>query len=70
MSEKTVKLPLPTDLHLKGNGKRIFSKLTVSVSYVSKREKKEVNGHVPFRRSLPSVKYGKRFQGEHDQMHV
>jgi hypothetical protein len=69
MSEKAVKLPLPTDLHLKGNGKPIFSKLGVSVSYVSK-EKKKVNGHVPFRRSLRSVKYTKRFQGEHDQMHV
>lgn len=61
MSEKAVKLPLPTDLHLKGNGKRLFSKLSVSVSYVSRR-KKEVNGHVPFRRSLRSVKYAKRFQ--------
>jgi len=50
-----------TDLHWKGNGKRIFSKLAVSVSYVSRRIK-GVNGHVPFRRSLRSVKYAKRFQ--------
>jgi hypothetical protein len=54
MSEKAVKLHLPTGLHLKGTVKRIFSKLAVSVSYVSRKEeeeaerKKEVNGHVPF----------------------
>jgi hypothetical protein len=61
MSEKAVKLPLPTDLHLKGNGKHVFSKVAVSVSYVSRR-KKEVDGHIPFRRSLRYVKHVKRFQ--------
>jgi hypothetical protein len=71
MIERAVKLPRPTYLHLKGNGKHIFSKLAVSVSYVSrKKKKKEVSGHAPFRRSLRSVKYAKRFQREHDQMHV
>jgi hypothetical protein len=38
MSEKAFKLPLPTDLHLKGNGKRIFSARTVS--FICKQEKK------------------------------
>jgi hypothetical protein len=61
MPEKAVKLPIPADLYLKGNGKRIFSKLAVTVAYVSRTEK-EVNGHVPSRRCLRSVKYAKRFQ--------
>ena len=56
---------------LEGKRKTYILK-TRCVSFICKQEKKkkEVSGHAPFRRSLRSVKYAKRFQREHDQMHV